>query len=257
MINGLCHLCGKTRLLKDSHVWPRLAYRRFVTNPGGSGQFVDLYEQRISNKQYTRFWFCHDCEQRLGTWENYTARWLDRMARNPKAVHPYDERLLPFLTSISWRSLKFYTPGEHRFAVESHWDAARVWRRHLLGKQLSLRSYTQHVFNIIDNPFGLDKMLGGAPPERTGLVISQTGPLVIVGILEPEKLTEEELPVWGNSKVRSAGGVIKPIMDWKTWRMGKGQAHKHTITRRFTFLLKSLETTVIERAMATAAAIGL
>jgi hypothetical protein len=93
-------------------------------------------------------------------------------------------------------------------------------------------------------------MLGGAVPDRSGLVLSQTGPLIMVGILEPEKLTPEERAVWGNSQIRASGGIIKPLMDWRTWRKGTGQAHRHTITRRFTILLKSFETAIIERAVA-------
>jgi hypothetical protein len=250
MINGLCHLCGEQKLLKDSHVWPKLAYRRYATNPGGGGQFVDLQEQRLSNKQYTRYWFCDGCEGILGKSEDYAARFLDRIAKDPKKEHPYDQRLLPFIESISWRSLKFHTPGSHPRAVEGRWAAARVWRRYLLGKPGGLGAYTQHVFNIIDNPFGLEKMLGGAVPERSGLVLSQIGPLIMVGILEPEKLTSEERAVWGNSQVRASGGVIKPLMHWKTWRTGEGQAHKHSITRRFAVLLKSFEMAIIERAVA-------
>jgi hypothetical protein len=126
-----------------------------------------------------------------------------------------------------------------------------VWRRRLLGKSGGIKSYTQHVFNIIDNPFGLDKMLGGALPDRSGLVLSQIGPLIMVGLLDPQNLTSEERAVWDNSRVRVSGGIIKPIVDWKTWRTGKGQAHRHTITRRFYVLLKSLELAVIERAVTT------
>lgn len=252
MINGLCHLCGEPVILEDSHVWPKLAYKRYATNPGGGGQFVDLHEQEIRNRQYTRDWFCRGCETILQKSEDYAARFLDRMASDPKKEHPYDERLLPFIVSISWRSLKFHTPGDHPRAVEGQWDAARVWRRYLLGKRGGLGTYTQHVFNIISNPFGLEKMLGGAVPDRSGLVLSQIGPLIMVGILEPGELTPEERAVWGNSQVRASGGVIKPLMDWKTWRTGKGQAHRHTITRRFTLLLKSFEMAIIERAVAVA-----
>ncbi len=133
----------------------------------------------------------------------------------------------------------------------------RIWRRHLLGKSGGLGGYTQHVFNILNNPFNLDKMLGGEVPDRSGLVLSQIGPLIIVGILEPEKLTDEERAVWGNSRVRASGGIIKPLMDWRTWKSGNGHAGRHTITRRFYKLLKTFETTFIVRAIAAAEAIGL
>ncbi len=63
MINGLCHLCIEPQLLEDSHVWPNFAYRRYSTNPGGGGQFVDLHFQAIRSHQYTRDWFCRGCER--------------------------------------------------------------------------------------------------------------------------------------------------------------------------------------------------
>jgi hypothetical protein len=252
MQRGLCHLCGEEKDLKESHVWSKFAYKKFVANQKKGGQFADLHEQALTNKQYTRYWFCGVCEDILGKTETYTSQLLTRMQRNPKDEHPYDERLLRFVTSISWRSLKFHVPGDHPRAVEGQWEAARIWRRYLLGKPEGIKSYTQHVFNIIDNPFGLDKMLGGALPDRSGLVLSQIGPLIIVGHLRPESLTLDERAVWDNSRVSSVGGVIKPLMDWRTWRTGKGQSHKHTITRRFTLLLKSFEMGIIERVVSNA-----
>jgi hypothetical protein len=248
---GKCHLCGKSKDIEDSHVWPAFAYKRFVANLEKGGQFADLHKRELTNDQYTRYWFCRGCEEILGRAEDYAARLLSRMERNPKKEHAYDERLLPFITSISWRSLKFHVPGEHPRAVEGQWKAARIWRRYLLGKPGGIKSHTQHVFNIIDNPFGLDKMLGGALISKAGLVISQIGPLIMVGHLKPETLTPEERAVWDNSKVHASGGVIKPLVNWKTWRNGKGQAHRHTITRRFTLLLKSFELAVIERVVSS------
>jgi hypothetical protein len=94
-------------------------------------------------------------------------------------------------------------------------------------------------------------MLGGALITKPGLILSQIGPLIMVGHLNPQKLSPEERAVWDNSKVRASGGFIKPIVDWKTWRTGKGQSHKHTITRRFTLVLKSFEMGVIERVVST------
>ncbi len=249
MVNGKCHLCVEEKELQDSHVWPKFAYKRFVANLQKGGQFADLHKQTLTNEQYTRYWFCDDCEGILGKTEDYAARLLAKMEQNPKKEHPYDERLLPFITSISWRSLKLHVPGEHPRAVEGQWEAARIWRRYLLGKPGGIKSYTQHIFNIIDTPFGFDKMLGGALVQKPGLILSQIGPLIMVGHLNPQDLSPEERAVWDNSKVRASGGTIKPLVNWKSWRTGKGQAHKHTITRRFTLLLKSFELGVIERVV--------
>jgi hypothetical protein len=251
MINGKCHLCFEQEDLQKSHVWPKFAYKQFVADLRNGGRFVDLHERRLTRRQYKRYWMCRDCEQIIGRTEDYAAKFLRAMQQPPQRDHQYDRRLLPFITSISWRSLKFHTVGEHPRAVEGQWDAAQVWRRYLVGKQGGIKSCTQHVFNIIDNPFGLDKMLGGAIPTRSGLVLSQIGPLIIVGILEPEKLTIEETAVWENSRVRAGGGVIKPLLEWRSWRTGKGQAHRHTVTRRFALLLKSFEMSILNQAVNT------
>ncbi len=47
MIDGLYQLCGELRPLEDSHVWPKFAYKRNATDPGGGGRFVDFHEQAI------------------------------------------------------------------------------------------------------------------------------------------------------------------------------------------------------------------
>jgi hypothetical protein len=256
MINGKCHCCFEQKDLQDSHVWPKFAYKRFVANLQKGGQFVDLHKHTLSSHQYTRNWFCRECEGVLSKTEAYAVQILTKMERDPTKDHPYDERLLPFITSISWRSLKFQTAGDHPRSVEGPWKAASVWRRYLLGKQGGVKAYTQHVYNIIDNSFGLDKMLGGVVLDKWGLALSQIGPLIIVGILEPEKLTDDERAVWDNSKVRSSGGVIKPLVDWRSWKNGQGQAHRHNITRRFAFQLMSFQMNLGKQARACDLPVG-
>jgi hypothetical protein len=76
------------RLLEDSHVWSKFAYKRFVANPHKGGQFADLHEQRLTNKQYTRYWFCRACEERLGASESYASQLLTRIDQAPKQDHP-------------------------------------------------------------------------------------------------------------------------------------------------------------------------
>ena len=99
---GKCHLCGEEKDLQGSHVWPKFACKRFVANLAKGGQFADLHKQELTNEQYTRYWFCHDCEEILSKTENFAAQLLSKIERDPKKEHPYDERLLPFITSIYW-----------------------------------------------------------------------------------------------------------------------------------------------------------
>ena len=242
---GKCHLCGKIKELKKSHIWPQFAYKRFASNPAKGGQFADLTKQQLNNEQYTSFWFCHECEQILGKTEDYAARLCSKIEADPKKDHAYDERLLRFAVSISWRTLKYHTPGTHNRAVENKWEAAGIWKRYLRMSAPRIKSYTQHIFNVIDNPFGLEKMLGGALVREQSLVLSQIGPLLIVGHLKPQDLSAEEQITWRNSKVLSTGGSISPIREWKT---GTKDPAANNITIRFTALLKSHELNVIDLA---------
>jgi hypothetical protein len=126
---------------------PRLAevgLQAVRRHPRKGGQFADLHKQRLTYERYARHWFCEDCEDILDKTEDYAARLLDIMARNPKKEQPYDERPLPFITSISWRSLKLHVPRENPRAVEGRWDEARIWRWYLLGNLGGIKSYTQH-----------------------------------------------------------------------------------------------------------------
>jgi hypothetical protein len=142
MVNGRYHLCGEARDLQESHVWPRFADKRFVADPAKGGQFADLHQQALTNEQHTRHWFCHDCEEILSGAESYPARLLWRIGRDPETEHAYDGRLLPFVTSISWRSLEYDVPGEHPRAAEGQWRAAGAWRRYLRGRAGGIKAYT-------------------------------------------------------------------------------------------------------------------
>ena len=105
-----------------------------------------------------------------------------------------------------------------------------IWRRYLLGKPGGIKSHTQYVFNIIDNPFGLDKMLGGALMSKAGLVISQIRAPDHSRPSQPETLTPEERAVWDNfegpriRKRHQAPGELENLEELET---PSPQAHDH------------------------------
>lgn len=242
---GKCHLCDKMKELRESHVWPAFAYKRFAADQSKGGRFADLSKQRLSNEQYTLPWFCSDCEQILSATENYAARLCTRIDNDPTGQHDYDENLLRFATSISWRTLKFYLAAEEG-ARSTREDAYSHWKRYLRGTRTGINPYTQHVYVIVNNVHGLDKALGGQVFPEQHLVLSQIGPLFIVGLLNPDRFSADDQITWRNSKIRSTGGTISPVKLWKT---GEGNPKAHNITLAFARLLYGHEVTIYQKVV--------
>src|SRR2546425_617825 len=129
MERGSCRLCGKIADLVQSHVWPRFGYARYVSDPNKGGQFVDLHKEKYSNRQYKEHWFCKPCDNEfLGGLEGAAAGLCDRLEGSPGEAQPYDHRLLPFLTSISWRvALHDIHLGRVRYEGKLR-EAMRDWK---------------------------------------------------------------------------------------------------------------------------------
>src|SRR5437773_1650655 len=88
-------------------------------------------------------------------------------------------------------------------------------------------------------------------PEQS-LVLSQIGPLFIVGQLEPSRLSADEQRTWRNSRLRATGGTISPIQTWKT---GSKDPAANNITTQFAALLLGHEI-VTMRAIASGNWVG-
>jgi hypothetical protein len=116
---GQCKLCGKQAELVRSHIWSRFGYKRYASDSSKGGQFVDLGKRKTHNKQYTKEWICTACEARLGEAEDYTARLLTRLEAQRDAPQEYDDRLLKFVTSMSWRTA-LYDLDRHPDHADKH-----------------------------------------------------------------------------------------------------------------------------------------
>jgi hypothetical protein len=242
MVTGQCHLCDQMAALQDSHVWSKFAYKRYAADQTKGGRFADLFKMELTNKQYTAFWFCEDCEKKFG--ESAAGILCQRIDEKPNATQPYDEKFLRFATSISWRTLKLHYEDKANAAIERLWKGAKQWKRYLRGTTGGINPYTQHVFVISDNIHGFDKMLGGMLVEAQSLVLSQIGPLLIVGHLKPENLSSGEKTIWRRSQIMSTGGSITPI---RRWEAGRGDLESQNITIPFAYLLGVHQAVVIKK----------
>lgn len=216
MERGYCHLCGRFTDLIDSHVWPKLAYKRFASDLSKGGQFVDLREKNLhANRQYKRFWFCTDCDGKvIGQTETYAASLLDRLQAAPTNQCPYDANLIRFAVSISWRTAKFETEERCQKQDDSLRKACKRWKDFLRGKTRTLGPYTQYLFVVFDPTVGLHNALGGRVFLEEHIVLSQIGPMFIISLLDRKHISLQDLAIWDNAEVCRNGGVILPITKW-------------------------------------------
>lgn len=218
MQSGQCKLCGQTAELIESHVWPRFAYKNYVSDLDKGGSFFDLKAGRHVNKQYKRFWFCRECDgRRLGHSESYAAELLVRMEKNRAAPFVYDTRLLTFAVSVSLRTAMAYMQEHKEFFNDASLnDACGAWRQYLLGRRKTgVKPYSQHLFVIYGQDVDWHKGMGGYPYSQVGLVLSQVGPLFIAGLLDRKRLSAADLKVWARSELCLGGGVAEPVSEWR------------------------------------------
>jgi hypothetical protein len=246
-----CHLCHKARDLCDSHVWPKFAYKRYVSDQTRGGQFVDLTRQRLSNRQYKRPWFCGGkggCEEILGKDETYVAGLCDQIEEDTAGEVVYDERMLRFATSATWRAMKFHYEQLQPRAIESRWEAYSHWKRFLRGSRPGVAPFTQHVFLLSSEECPFKKALGGVVQETAFVVVSQIGPLLFAGLLAPQRLSDEEKRIWKNSQIQREGGIVRPL---KAWKLGRGTPETCNVTMMFAAVLMHQEQWIIDNAMKT------
>jgi hypothetical protein len=217
MAVGICQLCGQKGEIVSSHVWPAFAYKRYVSDLSKGGQFLDLQTGKPNaQKQYTRPWFCERCDRDvLGKNEKYAAEFCDKLEKTPADVHSYDGCLLRFAVSISWRTVKSWGEVQRRSGDKMAGKASHRWKDYLRGKERHLGPYTQHLFIVFDRDASMHKGIGGGVFTAERLVLSQIGPLFIIGLLDRSHLSVADLDIWSHSKLLAEGGTIKPISAWR------------------------------------------
>jgi len=161
--SSTCLLCGKTGVIRDSHVVPSFVFRWLRDTSPGQLRTNTTPNRRVQDGP-KRNWLCDECEQRLSRWENeFALKVFNPLHENPAPSIgvKYGPWALKFATSISWRTILFYRdcPSPHLTALDrqSLEGAEKVWRRFMLDQIANLGRFTQHVI-VVDAP-----LIGSGP----------------------------------------------------------------------------------------------
>jgi hypothetical protein len=211
---GECKLCGGHAQLVESHIWPAFSYKRYASDLSKGGRFADMMRVNYSNSQYQEYWFCAQCDNELlGGMEKYAADFCAQLAEGAVNSYAYNNTLLPFVTSISWRVALFHIELDKLQLNVEEKAALGTWKDYLAGRKTGIQPYSQHAFVAFDQDQGLGRHrgIGGEVYPAAGLVYSRLGPLHMVGWLDRRILNPAEQAIWARSELSPTGGTITQI----------------------------------------------
>ena len=104
MTEAHCHLCKNYQIMKKSHFVPKFALK-WIKKTSATGFTRDIKGIRKQDS-YKKYFLCDECEHQFSIYEAYFARrFFYTLLNNQEEVRHirYDERLLKFIVSLSWR----------------------------------------------------------------------------------------------------------------------------------------------------------
>ena len=218
-----CVLCLESNDLQESHIIPAFAFRwlrsRSVTGYVRNSDNPNLRVQDGAKMQM----LCADCEQLLSKDENAFSTKFFRPILADKDQAEYQEWLLRFAVSLSWRVLNYcygrnaeaeYTEEQKKSARE----AGAVWRDFLLARKPHPGKFEQHlmVFTPLKGtstnqlPNNINRyLLGGMEMDIVGgknsmMTFAKIGRFVFFGFIQRPN------GKWTNTKIHVREGLVKP-----------------------------------------------
>jgi hypothetical protein len=240
MTLGRCKLCDQQGDLVESHIWPQFGYKLYAADQARGGVFADLGELKIHGKQYKEPLFCRKCDnETLSQHEKHAAEWSRAYDPKPESPREYGEWLLPFLTSLSLRTVLYRSnPSNDEVLFR---PAIRHWRHFLLGKRRDVLPYSQHLFIVFDRELGSHEGMCGWCNTKKQFVFTQFGPLWIVALLGRGHLSLRDLRVFDHSQISRMGGRIEPVSAWHEGKTITMDLIKFLFQRRDVMLRKAVQ----------------
>jgi hypothetical protein len=134
---GICALCKQTRILQNSHLMPKWAYKRLQQTPLGREDPIRVSDGSAlyTSEQVTRHLLCEDCENRFSQREDYVAEITKidangnlKILQGIKRLNAPERFLIELGNSIDAEKLAYFS-------------ASIIWRAGAMGLDCRLGSY--------------------------------------------------------------------------------------------------------------------
>lgn len=219
---GNCKLCQVQADLQLSHIVPSFVFKWLKKD--GHIRHAENIDRRIQDGEKD-YLLCVSCEQRLNAWETQFANNIFHpINANEKHTARYNDWLLKFCVSISWRTLT-HVVNQARLnhlsdtQIDHAERALATWRLVMLDKLPHPEKYEQHLIPLttIENtgsfnfPPNINRYLTrnveldvGAG-SKSAFVFSKLGRFAIFGFIDVSSPKE-----WISTKVHVRHGTIGP-----------------------------------------------
>ena len=223
-----CPLCHRNLPLQKSHIIPKFFGKELKKRSNSQTLIDGINPQKNPNPQDTskEFLLCHQCEQRFSKWET---RFRNKvMPTNQSLLAPihYEDWMLKFLVSVSWRVLTYLkyapsyaagaatnnellefvpalAPGYHNEAV----NALEIWRLFLLGNTTSVSPFNQQllILNGKNFPYENCNIVGFTIFQNNEIVATNAfmGQFIILG-----SIRDSSPSFWKGIEISSSSGQI-------------------------------------------------
>jgi hypothetical protein len=220
---GTCAFCGENDNLAESHVLPAFVFLWLRGRSGiGHMRQTDNPNKRVQDGLKFH-WLCLKCEGQFSHYERAFATKVFYPRHEGQHNCDYDDFLLKFCVSISWRVLKFargrnsdaiYTSEQIRLME----DAELRWKMFLQGKVPHPEKFEQHllIFDLVDStniqnlPINFNRFMTGAVTldivgsKKSLMTFAKMGKFTVFGIIQkgPNK--------WEGTKIHVKSGLLRP-----------------------------------------------
>jgi hypothetical protein len=220
-----CALCGADAPLQTSHILPAFLFRWLRETSGTGGHIRNTKNPNLRVQDGLKVpLLCLTCETLFNGFETpFASNVFYPLDRDSGLRVGFDEWMLKFCVSVSWRVLTYARTGNHLGSMTAAQAAAadralHVWSDFLQGKAAHPGEHEQHLlpFGPIDThtmPDMPDNMnrymlrtidMDIGYGERTMLTYAKLGPFALFGFVQPPSES------WKGTKIPVRHGTIEP-----------------------------------------------
>jgi hypothetical protein len=218
-----CALCHNVAILRKSHIIPKFV-SKWLKETSATGFLRGVKKPNERKQDLPKLpLLCENCEQILSRLEKYFAtKIFYPVLYEQKKEILYDDRLLLFLLSLSWRTLKtsYFDQIEHYPWIKEHVDKAdEVWRKSLLAESIVDEKYEHHMFflDYIEKETGIPERFQWYTMRATDATLASNQEVVFAfthfaRIFFVSSIFPSSFSGWKNTKIEKNG---KLTMKWK------------------------------------------